>query len=214
MGKPAHIQQSELINLHARMLARDPTAAAVFVDLLLVPLSDALKRHPRARGFTELVENAVEDSLIAYIKAPEKYVPAKRGLWGYLLMAATGDLRNAVDREHRRRRREKTKSDVEDDPQGRNKVMTSAASKLDAKDAGYRAWIGELRVAVDAQFSDPAERAVAHLVIKRVSGLRPFAEAMGVSLLPIEQQRAEVKRCKDRVSKRLQRLGERLCGTK
>jgi hypothetical protein len=174
------------------------------------PLIDKLKRHPKARRFWHLIPDAVEDALVNYFKRPEQYQPAKRGLWGYLVMAATGDLLNAIEKERRTLRREKPVADVEYGLDRRNRVVVSAGSKLDAEGPEYRAFFKELRTAADREFTDPREREVAELMIGGISNVEAFAAVMGIGQLPLEQQRVQVKRCKDRVSKRLQRLGERL----
>ena len=214
MARPAHIQESHLLALHTRLLDQDPTAAAELVDLLSDPLIDKLTRHPKARGFRHLISDAVEDSLVNYIKRPEQYQPAKRGLWGYLVMAATGDLLNAIEKERRTLLREKPVSDVEHGLEGRKRVVASAGSKLDAKGPEYVASIRELRAAADREFTDPREREVAELMIRGVSDVATIADVMRIGQLPMDQQRAQVKRCKGRVSKRLRRLGERLRETR
>lgn len=210
MARPAQIQESHLLALHTRLLDLDPTAAAVLVDLLSDPLADTLKRNPKARGFRHLIADAVEDALVNHIKRPGQYQPAKRGLWGYLVMAATGDLLNAIEKERRTLSREKPVADVEHGLKGRNKVMASSGSKMDAEGPEYRACIEELRAAADREFSDPREREVAELMIGGVSDVAVFADVLGIEHLPVDHQRAQVKRCKDRISKRLLRLGDRL----
>ena len=214
MSRPKHIEESQLLALHARLLHRDPTAGAVLVNLLIDALTDELMRHPKARGQRELVADAVDDALVSYIKQPEQFKSAKRGLWGYLVMAATGDLLNGIEKERRTRKKETQLADVELGPEGRNKVVASAGTKFDAQGPEYRAWIAELRAAANEQFSDPGEREVAKLMLSGISKLDAFVEALGIGSLPIDRQRAEVKRCKDKVTKRLQRLGERLRETR
>jgi hypothetical protein len=129
-------------------------------------------------------------------------------------MAATGDLLNAIEKERRTLSREKPLADVEHRLERRNRVVASAGSKLDAEGPEYRARIEELRAAADREFTDPREREVAELMIGGVSDVAAFAAVLGIEQLPVGQQRVQVKRCKDRVSKRLQRLGERLRETR
>lgn len=210
MAKADHIQDSDLLALHARLVDNDPTAAAVLVDLLSEPLINKLKRHPQAKGFQHLVLDAVEDALVSYIKRPEQYQPAKRGLWGYLVMSATGDLLNLVEKERRALAREKPVADVEVGGKGRNKIMASAGSKLDAQGPEYRASMNELREATMRTLVDPRERQVAELIFAGASETSAYAAVLGIEHLPVEEQREQVKRCKDRVTKRLHRLGRRL----
>lgn len=180
------------------------------MDLLSEALTDKLKRHPNARRFQHLILDAVEDALVNYIKRPAQYQPKKRGLWGYLVMAATGDLLNAIEKERRTLSREKPVADVEHGSQRRNKVVASAASKLDTQGPEYRASIQELLVAAERELADPHELEVAKLMFAGVSEVAAYANVLGIEHLPVYEQREQVKRCKDRVKKRLRRLGERL----
>jgi RNA polymerase sigma-70 factor (ECF subfamily) len=214
VARPADIAESHLLAIHTRLLDQDPTAAAVLVDLLSDPLCDKLKRHRKARRFRHLISDAVEDALVSYIKRPEQYQPAKRGLWGYLAMAATGDLLNAIEMERRTLLREKPVADVEHGVGRRNRFVVSAASKSDAEGPEYRARVEELRTAAHGEFTDPRDREVAELMIGGISDMAIFAAVLGIEQLPVRQQRVQVKRCKDRVSKRLQRLGKRLRETR
>jgi hypothetical protein len=125
-------------------------------------------------------------------------------------MSATGDLLNAVERERRILAREKPVADVELEATGRNRVMASSSNRLDAEGPEYRASVDELRAAAEKALEDPRERQVAELMFAGVSEVSAFANVLRIEHLPIEEQRDQVKRCKDRVTKRLQRLGARL----
>src|SRR5258706_9987373 len=107
--------------IHQRLLDCDPTAPAELVEVCLDALVSALRSTHKLYD-TSLTEDAAADALLAYAKAPEKFNPAQRGLFGYLQMAATGDLRNAIAKERRRHRWEQAVDDVELAAAGGNRL--------------------------------------------------------------------------------------------
>src|SRR6266545_349485 len=121
--------------IHARLLAGDPTAPAELVESIRSPLFEGLRRKYPKLANSELLLDAVTDSLMSYIKRPEQFDPAKRGLLGFLVMAADGDLLNALAKQTRRQRKEVPLEDVE---------LDAIAGKRAAGDA-------DLVAALDAQ---------------------------------------------------------------
>src|SRR5207249_9166294 len=92
--------------IHERLFAADPVAPTELAEGVWKPLFKELeKRHPRLRE-SDFLRDAASDALISYIKQPTQFDPAKRGLFGFLIMAAEGDLRNALAKTARRKRRE------------------------------------------------------------------------------------------------------------
>lgn len=53
------------------------------------------------------------------------------------------------------------------------------------------------------------DRMVAQLMSDDVRSTTPYARALGINHLPVEQQRTEVKRAKDRISKRFKKIRSR-----
>src|SRR5436305_1787912 len=100
-----------LSQIHERLLAGDPTASAELMESMLEPLTRSLgKKYPALRESESLVD-AVVDALVDYVKRPSQFDPTKRGLIGYLGMAAEGDLRNSLAK--KKRKREISLEDVE-----------------------------------------------------------------------------------------------------
>ncbi|MGH2917954.1 MAG: hypothetical protein ACRDLS_05045, partial [Solirubrobacteraceae bacterium] len=84
--------------LHADVCADDPTAWSRAFTTLLDPLVDWLGyRWPDLRDSERLHDFAV-DSIISYLRAPDRYDPAQSSLLSYLRMDAHGDLLNERDR--------------------------------------------------------------------------------------------------------------------
>jgi hypothetical protein len=108
-------------------------------------------------------------------------------------MAAEGDLRNAIERDARRRRRE-VRFPVELDPAAGNE-SDDERPRLDD--------FPEL-VAVRDALSE-ADRAVFGLIEAGVRATAPYAELLGLAGLPPDEQAVAVKRAKERVLKRFQR---------
>lgn len=89
--------------LHADVCASDPTAWSQVFTTLLDPLVDWLGfRWPDHRGSERLHDFAV-DSIMSYLRAPDRYDPARSSLLSYLRMDAHGDLLNDQDRMRRAR---------------------------------------------------------------------------------------------------------------
>ncbi len=187
--------------IHQRLLTRDPTASAECAEGVIGPLTKRLERRfPRLRE-SDLVADAVTDAVFSYLKRPEQYDPARRGLLGFLAMAAEGDLKNALAKRQRRREMEVSLDDVDLETVGGNRVVgpAEAAGEVD---------LDKIRSGVIALFDDPLDRQLAELVLEGERSMEVCARILGLEGLPIVEQRREVKRHKDRIKKRLERYGE------
>ncbi len=187
--------------IHQRLLTRDPTASAECAEGVIGPLTKRLERRfPRLRE-SDLVADAVTDAVFSYLKRPEQYDPARRGLLGFLAMAAEGDLKNALAKRQSRREMEVSLDDVDLETVGGNRVVgpAEAAGEVD---------LDKIRSGVSALFDDPRDRQLAELVLEGERSIEVCARILGLEGLPIVEQRREVKRHKDRIKKRLERYGE------
>src|SRR4051812_49196042 len=128
MARPAHIAGHQLLKLHKRLLENDPTAPSELASLVFEPLVKQLAESPAGHKHRDLVADAVSDALISYLKTPTQFDPTKRGLWGFLTMAAEGDLANAIESLLRARKKEKKGTAVADADSVRNRPMTSSAT--------------------------------------------------------------------------------------
>jgi DNA-directed RNA polymerase specialized sigma24 family protein len=187
--------------IHERLLAEDVTAPAELAEFLLEPLFQRLtKKYPQLRD-PDLLCDAVTDALMSYIKRPAQFDPDKRTLMGFLVMAAEGDLRNALAKVKRGRQKEISLEDV--DLWG-----VAGNSEIEAGNSETEPEREKLRQALPMIFEDPKDLAMVELMMSGERTTEAFAEVLKLQHLPVEQQRREVKRHKDRLKKRLERYGK------
>jgi len=195
--------------LHARLLQLDPVAPAEFAEAFL----DELVRRLRAKagsGYEEaLLHDAATDALIDYVQHPSKFNPRKSALLTYLTMAAYRDLLNMVTKERRRRRREVPLQVVEETLSERNNIIEPEDQVLNGMTAAKRT---ELLRMVAETFPDSRDRALLELMMNSERRTTVFSEVLGIQTLTPDEQRKIVKRHKDRITKRLQRLGGKIHG--
>lgn len=198
------------MELHRRLLERDPTATAELAQAVYPGLVRRLSREFEAQKDWMLPHDAATEAFMAYVKKPDRFDPTKRSLPGYLLMAARRDLLNMIASERRRGSKVIAVGDVELGARAGNEIMKPM--KPAADDPVDRAISEEARRAIEELFDDPKDRDLMQLVVDGERSTRRFAEVLGVGDRPAAEQRRLVKRHKDRIKKRLQRFGEALGG--
>ena len=184
--------------IHERLLARDPTAPAELAETL----GDVVFRKLRmkyAAQEPDMVRDAAWDAIRGYMERPTAFDPGQRGLLGYLLMAAEGDLLNALAKIRRRRRREDLIDPVELAAFGGNKGQEQLDAQLD---------VARIRPELDRLFPDQADRQAVDLIVEGERSNAAFVEVWDLGKLPLEEQRKAVKRGKDRLKKALERLSQ------
>src|SRR6266446_216030 len=101
------ISQEEELALYRRLLDGDVTASADLAKGFLEPLIAWLVGRNSSKVPKDLCVEAAEDAVIALVKSPASFKPARRmRLFAYLRMSAQGDLRNILRREGRERQHE------------------------------------------------------------------------------------------------------------
>jgi hypothetical protein len=191
---------------HQRLLCADPVVPSDVCHAFLAPLTDGLAaRHPRYDP--HLIREAVHQTLFDYVKRPEMYQPGdgRPDLLGFLTMAADRDLANLLRRERLHHRNREPWSVVEFGAEGGN---TSGAD--DPAEAAE--WAEEQRRDEEAlarlTAAWPAvERECLELMLQGVRPFEPYAALLGLSDWPVERQRHEVNKMKERLIKRLRRQG-------
>jgi RNA polymerase sigma-70 factor (ECF subfamily) len=184
--------------IHQRLLSGDPTATAELAETVGSVVFEKLQRkYPRQDP--EMVRDAAWDAVRGYMGQPAKFDPSKRGLVGYLVMAAERDLLNALAKA--RRRRENLVDLVELVDVGGKKGQEQIEARMDAD---------RIRPELERLFTDRADRAALEMMLEGERSTAAFVEVLGLGDLRPEDQRREVKRCKDRVKKALERLGQSL----
>ena len=185
-------------DIHKRLCEGDLTAFAELAEEVMEALVEKLSHKYPNLPDADLPAEAVADALMDYSKRPEQFDPTQRGLFGFLVMAAEGDLKNALAKIVRRQKKEIQLEPVEVDERGGN--TRDRTDELDERIDFER-----MRDALDALFDDPKDRAVVRLIMEGERATEVFAQVLELEALPEDQQRTEVKKNKDRVKKRLQR---------
>jgi RNA polymerase sigma-70 factor (ECF subfamily) len=154
----------------------------------------------------DLVEEAVGNALLTYIEAPERYDPERASLQRYLVMAAYRDFQNLRDKEARHSSAARSLSllaiehggeDVVDEQQEMEQIIGRMHAEY-------------LWQIIEEHVTDPLERLLVRLIVDRVRSVQPYTQLLGITHLPPDEQAKEVKRVKDRLKKRLHRIGEHL----
>lgn len=193
--------------LHCRLVAGDPTAPTDLAERYLGPLLAWLRRcHPREDD--ALLSDIATDLILDLGERPERYDADKRSLTGYLRMAANRDVLNARQSEHRRVAHLAPLARVELQPPARNSTQ---AGTSDPADTVADAPDDERIRAMRTHFND-RDWAVAELQLEGERSTARYAAVLGLADRPEEEQKREVKRAKDRVKKRLQRVWRTLTG--
>lgn len=194
---------------HQQILSEDsPTAFAQLSELALPHLIEFLQ-HEFRQVEVHLHETAAIDSLLTYHDAPEKYDPEKLTLFAYLRMAARHDLLNAIDRS---RRQQRPLLNI-DEPAIQNQLVTEP--DMESEPFYLEQWLdnGDLsKQTMLRQFEaelDTTDRQLFLLMLNGVRETEPYAEIMALASQPIVKQRQEVKRAKDRLTKKLTRFVNR-----
>lgn len=202
--------QDEALALHRRLLEGDPVASSDVAVAYLEPLARWLFRlNPRAERSE--CDTAAEDAILSWLKRPGAYDPVKMPLEAYLRMAAKRDLQNARHSERRHADRRADWGAVELSPTMGKHLMDVEADP--ARIVELQEMVGEI---VRKRPRMPAE-VLAGLTPGEVQALgliecgerrtALYAVALGLAHLAPDQQRAEVKRVKDRLKVRLKRSG-------
>ncbi len=188
--------------VHQRLLHGDPTAPSEVMIAYLEPLTRRLRqRFPEVKDET-IIQDAVTDALFQYAQSPGRFNPAKSSLASYLTMAARGDLLNALARERKRSARQGPLETVAEAALARNTLEES-------KDSGDSMAASPSMQVILQEVSDPVDRELLEMILAGERKTAPYARALGIADRSETEQRKIVKRHKDRLKKRLQRLGVR-----
>ena len=199
--------QQQALGLHQRLLRNDPTASADAAELLLDPLVARLSGRWPGLAHTDACHDTAVEVLVTYLADPTRYDQSRASLLGWLIMQAHADLKN--DHASRSKRFERA-------------WLVESALPLDS-DTGEPPTVGEavasleplpdvdgslVLAAVRQAFPDTRDRQLIWLMC--IEGSRSSDDAarvLGLEELAPSARAAEVKRHKDRVMRRLRRLG-------
>jgi RNA polymerase sigma-70 factor (ECF subfamily) len=189
--------------LHQRLIDGDPTATSQIAVTFLSLIIQRLRRKFPSLPDPDMVDAAAGDAFINYFERPSQYDPAKGSLDKYLFMSARGDLLNLREQTNKIRAR-----NVElDASNAEYEVEIPDAFDLEGFviDRNSPIWQRLLKL-----FPDPVDQKLVSLLMENVRETAAYAEVLGISTYPPEEQASQVKRHKDRLKKKLQRNKDRL----
>lgn len=192
--------------LHQRLLDGDLVAPQELAVAFLPAVIDRLKHRFSRLDDESLMLDAAADAILSYAERPSQYNPDRLRLLPYLVMSADGDLKNALRRQQRQARRVLPMGDVELLLDARNPEQDEARPNEHAAVPEVEEVARRVREVV----SDPVDQQLVGLMIQGERRTEAFARVLGITEMGIPQQRKIVKQHKDRLKKRLTRLGVRL----
>ncbi len=207
MPAPAEylISEEEERSLHKRLVDQEPTAPTDLVRLFLDHLIAWLVKTNRSSIPDDLCVEAAEDALIALAKSPASFNPARgKRLAAYLRMSAQGDLRNILRREGRHLANHIRLEDAELSPKA-GKYLAVRDDPLRSLERQEETTEARTVMAPVREGLSEAESRALELVLQGERKTAVFAEALGLTHLPVDFQRTEVKRVKDKLKKRIER---------
>jgi|ERR1700733_9183358 len=194
-------RRAELLKLHERILAGDPSASSELFSAIHRPLVGVLLKLYRRSGMgPEDASDLATDAVIEYVRQPQRFNPERASLYSYLAMCAKGDALNLLQSRHRAR--EGTKRFVELSKGERNMEGADIDVNLDA-DAIIKRYGADL---VD----DMYDLEVLRLMLMGEKDTEIYATAIGLGAAERVEKNAAVKLRRDKLEKRLSRLKERL----
>jgi RNA polymerase sigma-70 factor (ECF subfamily) len=195
------------IDKHQRILRRDVTAFAQLCEEALPHLTDFLKSQ-FALAEISLHQTVAVDCLLNYRSRPTQYDPNKLSLFAYLRMAAKNDMLNLLDKEGRIDRRlmdiesyvVQQQLPPEKSPSGELALEEWLEQYTDKTPSGLLQALAEELSSADQQ--------VVLLMSEGERSTARYAELLDITHLSEPEQRREVKRAKDRLTKKIQRFGK------
>jgi RNA polymerase sigma-70 factor (ECF subfamily) len=192
--------------LHERLLDGDLVASQELATAFLPAVVERLKRRfPRLED-ESFIFDAAADAILSYAERPSQYDPQGLRLLSYLVMSADGDLKNTLQRHQRRTHREVPMRDVEllldaRNSEGEEVYSEEHAAAPEVKEVGHR---------IREEIPDSVDQQLVDLMMQGERRTEAFARVLGITDMEVLQQRKLVKQHKDRLKKRLMRLGMRL----
>jgi DNA-directed RNA polymerase specialized sigma24 family protein len=197
---PEGDDSAQLLELHRRLLTGDRTASEEVVRLLHASLTQEISAQ-FSHTDQHIIWDGVIDAMLDYCARPQQF-DAERGisLKRFLRLAARRNVVNMLRGEQRRKVREEAAghawaaSSVELDPAAGNLLQKEESTQRQRQ-----------QTALTNALQNPNDQQLLALRLQGVRRTEAFAEILGITHLPIETQRREVKRAKDRIDKLLRR---------
>ncbi len=189
--------------MHERLLSgTSMTVTSEIAETFLSPVANSLRKQFPSLGDPHLIETAVEDALIAYFHDPTRFDPRRAGLGVYLRQIAKSRLLNLLAREKNLSAPEKV---VELEAVESVYEMTDSKIADPEDDLARRESDDATLRRLRELLTNPIDFELAKLMMEGVRETDSYAALLGLSSLPAEERKREVKRHKDRVKKTIQR---------
>lgn len=203
------ISTSQQSKFHQRILAADPIAFAELCEVALPMLSLFLQaQFPQQNP--HLCDTTAVDCLLAYRGRPQQYDPDKLALFAYLRMAVRRDMLNAIDS---RQRRTRHLTDIDHPDMQTQLAVESEMSETMVLDDWLVEYTQLSRTEIQnrvAELMTDEELQALWLMLDGVRDSDRYVQVLGITHLDKPAQRRAVKQVKDRIKKRLRRLGQKL----
>ncbi len=187
---------------HLRLLEDDLTVTAEIANVYLAPLVEVLSRRYSQLDNPHLIPTAVEDALLSYFDRPEQFDPQKgKNLFSYLRMSANGDLLNLLKKHQTDISKLNYEEFVElplSESEYRVEPDSTPEALVERQDSPILVQLADL-------FPNIVDREIVLLMMEGEKATHTFAEVLGILDMPVNEQRAIVKRNKDRIKKTIQR---------
>jgi RNA polymerase sigma factor (sigma-70 family) len=199
---PPRFASSQLLAFHRRLCDGDRTASDELAALVLGPLVEQIaRRYPRTDE--QVIWDGVSEAFLDYCARPHQFderhsMPLDR----FLHMASWRNVANILRNTRRRQAHEEevarasATSTVELDPVVGNLLQQEESERLQQREDDFMSLL-----------QDPKDQQILALRLQGERRTEAFAAILGISHLPVEVQRREVKRAKDRIDKTLRRKG-------
>ena len=201
-----HEQREKGNRLHQRMLDGDVTAFGEIAEWVLPIITHRLSMKFPNLYDPDLIDTAIVDALINYQNKPTQYDMERKRLDNYIYMSAWGDLVNMLERDKKDDVLVALPDIVELDEQdselilGRPEVASKEVVETDVLNKLSPTWKNLRKL-----FPDALDQALLMLILDNIRETNYYADVLGITNYPIDEQRRIVKKHKDRIKVKLRR---------
>ena len=193
--------RQKLEEFHRRVIAGDPVVSSELFIATHKALARVFYQRFRAPGLSwEDAADLATDAIVAYLGSPHRFDPGRASLFTYLVLVGNADALNFLRGRHREQKnlaRLVELSGVEG-----NVTDERIYERIDAQ-RFFECHIDKIAVT-------DMDRSVLYLMLQGEKETAKYAEALEITHLSPPEQRNKVKQYRDKISKRLERVGE--CG--
>ena len=193
------------LQLHLLIKENNDLALTKLYDLFGEPIVRCLKKWFRKIAVTDeaLIMEAVNEAFWGYYKNPQTFDPNQNSLQRFLEIAADRDMRNILKREEKFLTKRQLPESVELEEifwNGVKRDNQSADENL-IRQQSFELVDKELSI----HFTNEVDLLLAKMILLEERDTKVFSDVLKIQGLPMDEQRREIKRNKDRIKKVLER---------